>query len=161
MELDGKKVGSMTQRSPESGMDTGVSWQPWTRVSAPVTAISCRLTVKALENDIPITDPKFYASKESCPDSLIKDIFAPTSDSAEGMPLLAERITIMREIGQVFMEVGVPSGIVCSVIIDCNFLANSRTIISWPFESCQFNKETKWERERAFVKPCRSLLPLF
>jgi hypothetical protein len=62
--------------------------------------------VKALESGIPITDPKFYASKESCPDSLIGDVFAPTSDSEEVMPLLTERIAIMRQVGKIFIEVG-------------------------------------------------------
>ncbi|KAI0000286.1 hypothetical protein BJV77DRAFT_1057973 [Russula vinacea] len=49
---------------------------------------------RALEEGIPITDPFFYASEERCPDSLIEHVF-------RGLPLLAERIAIMRQVGAI------------------------------------------------------------
>ncbi|KAF9515305.1 hypothetical protein BS47DRAFT_1341993 [Hydnum rufescens UP504] len=52
---------------------------------------------RALEDGIPITDPTFYASETHCPDSLIAYIFRASASSMEHIPLLAERIKIMRE----------------------------------------------------------------
>ncbi|TDL22181.1 hypothetical protein BD410DRAFT_269849 [Rickenella mellea] len=54
---------------------------------------------RALEAHIPITDPAFYSSELLCPDSLIADIFTAASDSAESIPLLRERIMVLREVG--------------------------------------------------------------
>lgn len=54
---------------------------------------------RALEDDIPITDPNFYSSETLCPDSLIEHIFRPAEQSSETLPLLRERIAIMREVG--------------------------------------------------------------
>ena len=55
--------------------------------------------VVALEEGIPITDPTFYASEERCPDSLIEHVFRAAPLALEGIPLLRERIAIMREVG--------------------------------------------------------------
>ncbi|KAF9046548.1 hypothetical protein BJ165DRAFT_1527632 [Panaeolus papilionaceus] len=54
---------------------------------------------RALEEDIPITDPTFYGSEILCPDSLIDHVFRRADQSAEPVPLLKERIAIMREVG--------------------------------------------------------------
>lgn len=51
------------------------------------------------DDDIPITDPNFYSSESLCPDSLIEYIFRPVDQSSETIPLLQQRITIMREVG--------------------------------------------------------------
>ncbi|KAG9036427.1 hypothetical protein FRB95_008968 [Tulasnella sp. JGI-2019a] len=60
---------------------------------------------KALEQGIPITDPTFYSNSERCPDTLLYDIFAPASPrSREQMPLLAERVAILRENGSILLE---------------------------------------------------------
>lgn len=53
----------------------------------------------ALEEGIPITDPAFYSNELLCPDSLITHVFRASSQSAETIPLLKERIAIMREVG--------------------------------------------------------------
>ncbi|CAG7845986.1 UPF0553 protein v1g230591 [Serendipita indica DSM 11827] len=58
----------------------------------------------ALEKGIPITDPVFYASEESCPDALIEEIFAPVQESQETISLLPQRIAIMREVGKVLVK---------------------------------------------------------
>jgi len=62
----------------------------------------------ALEEGIPITDPTFYASEERCPDSLIEHVFRAAPQSMEGIPLLRERIAIMREVGAILCTVGIP-----------------------------------------------------
>jgi Queuosine salvage protein len=59
----------------------------------------------ALEDGIPITDPAFYASETRCPDSLIAYIFRASASSMEHIPLLAERIKIMREVGAILCKV--------------------------------------------------------
>lgn len=59
----------------------------------------------ALEWGIPITDPTFYASEELCPDSLLEEIFRPADGCVEKIPLLKERIRVMRECGQIFVDV--------------------------------------------------------
>jgi hypothetical protein len=59
----------------------------------------------ALEEGIPITDPTFYSSESLCPDSVIAHVFRPAPQSAETIPLLKERITIMREVGFILCAV--------------------------------------------------------
>ncbi|KAI0031927.1 hypothetical protein K488DRAFT_78799 [Vararia minispora EC-137] len=54
---------------------------------------------RALEEGIPITDPAFYASETRCPDTTIERVFRRASRSAEDIPLLRERIAVMREVG--------------------------------------------------------------
>ncbi|KIM54488.1 hypothetical protein SCLCIDRAFT_1221986 [Scleroderma citrinum Foug A] len=54
---------------------------------------------RALEENIPITDPAFYSSEYICPDSLISHVFRAAPHSTEQIPLLKERIAIMREVG--------------------------------------------------------------
>ncbi|KAF9220890.1 hypothetical protein BS17DRAFT_712960 [Gyrodon lividus] len=56
---------------------------------------------RALEENIPITDPAFYSSEVLCPDSLITHVFRAASQSKETLPLLRERIAIMREVGSI------------------------------------------------------------
>ncbi|KAG8214536.1 hypothetical protein J3R82DRAFT_9597 [Butyriboletus roseoflavus] len=59
---------------------------------------------RALEQDIPITDPEFYASEVHCPDTLIAHVFRPAAASKEELPLLKERIAIMREVGTILCK---------------------------------------------------------
>ena len=59
----------------------------------------------ALEEEIPITDPRFYSSETLCPDSLIEHVFRATNQSNEPIPLLRERIAIMREVGYILCNV--------------------------------------------------------
>lgn len=61
--------------------------------------------LSALEDDIPITDPNFYSSETLCPDSLIEHIFRPAGQSTEKIPLLQERISVMREVGFILCNV--------------------------------------------------------
>lgn len=66
-----------------------------------------RIIILALEEGIPITDPSFYASEERCPDSLIEHIFRVAPHASEDIPLLPERIAIMREVGAILCAVSV------------------------------------------------------
>ncbi|KAI0366779.1 hypothetical protein BV20DRAFT_631219 [Pilatotrama ljubarskyi] len=59
---------------------------------------------RALEEGIPFTDPSFYASETRCPDELIKHIFRRAAQSSEDIPLLLERIAILRENGRILCE---------------------------------------------------------
>ncbi|KAJ7693757.1 hypothetical protein B0H14DRAFT_827443 [Mycena olivaceomarginata] len=55
---------------------------------------------RALQDDaIPITDPTFYSSETLCPDALIEHVFRPAEGCSETIPLLAQRIAVMREVG--------------------------------------------------------------
>jgi hypothetical protein len=63
------------------------------------------LTLLALDEDIPITDPNFYSSQVLCPDNLIEHVFRPAQSSTEPIPLLPERMAIMRENGQILCQV--------------------------------------------------------
>ncbi|KXN81787.1 hypothetical protein AN958_03713, partial [Leucoagaricus sp. SymC.cos] len=51
------------------------------------------------EEDIPFVNPEFYSSETMCPDSLIEHVFRPTQRSTESMPLIHDRIRILREVG--------------------------------------------------------------
>ncbi|KAG2362948.1 hypothetical protein BDR07DRAFT_1471486 [Suillus spraguei] len=56
---------------------------------------------RALEEGIPIIDPKFYSSETLCPDSLIAHVFRAAPQSTESIPLFNERLAIMREVGAI------------------------------------------------------------
>lgn len=58
----------------------------------------------ALEEGIPITDPSFYSSPERCPKSLIEHVFRRSDQSTEDVPMLAERIAVMREVGAILAQ---------------------------------------------------------
>ncbi|KAJ6539612.1 hypothetical protein B0H19DRAFT_1179824 [Mycena capillaripes] len=82
----------------------GVLWQEswesskpklWTGYWSLVASLN-----RALQDDsIPITDPNFYSSETLCPDSLIEHVFRPAEGCSETIPLLRERIAVMREVG--------------------------------------------------------------
>jgi len=57
-----------------------------------------------LEEGIQITDPAFYASEERCPDTVIAHVFRPAPGCSETIPLLRERIDIMREVGAILVK---------------------------------------------------------
>ncbi|KAH9851113.1 hypothetical protein C2E23DRAFT_733753 [Lenzites betulinus] len=59
---------------------------------------------RALEEGIPITDPSFYASEARCPDALIEHVFRPAPQCLERIPLLRERIAVLRQNGAILCE---------------------------------------------------------
>ncbi|GAA5817421.1 hypothetical protein MFLAVUS_010967 [Mucor flavus] len=60
----------------------------------------CAAINRALDNGIPITNPKYYGSEAS--DEELAEVFR--SDTKEPAPMLAERIRVMREAGKVLCE---------------------------------------------------------
>jgi len=66
---------------------------------------------RALDEGVPITSPKFWRSRQAS-DDVLRQVFRGATD--EEMPLLSERLTILREAGDVLREVGTadnsPSG---------------------------------------------------
>ncbi|KAL4977642.1 hypothetical protein BDW66DRAFT_149948 [Aspergillus desertorum] len=54
---------------------------------------------RALDEDIEITNPRFWVNEEECTEELIKHVFR--SATAEDMPLLKERLECLREAGRV------------------------------------------------------------
>lgn len=58
----------------------------------------------ALEEGIPFTDPAFYADEKRCPDSLVEHVFRGAPGCREPMPLLKDRIAVMRACGRVLCK---------------------------------------------------------
>ncbi|KAG8815220.1 hypothetical protein FRC19_001180 [Serendipita sp. 401] len=83
----------------ESWEDTSGKVKKWEGYWSLLASIN-----KALESGIPITDPSFYASEIACPDSIIESIFEPADGCIETIPLLKERIRILREVGRTLVE---------------------------------------------------------
>jgi hypothetical protein len=86
----------------------GVEWhEGWENPQSAVwTGYWCLVAAinRALEEGIPFTEPAFYSSETLCPDSLIEYIFRPSPGSKETVPLLKERIKIMRENGAILCD---------------------------------------------------------
>ncbi|KAL3960269.1 hypothetical protein VFPFJ_06825 [Purpureocillium lilacinum] len=57
---------------------------------------------RALDDDIPITDPHFWQSEDECNLESLRHIFRSCTE--EGMPLLEERLECLRESGRVLYE---------------------------------------------------------
>ncbi|CAE6463259.1 unnamed protein product [Rhizoctonia solani] len=81
---------------PPRSLDGNTRWEGYWALPAALN--------RALENGVPITDPKFYASQEDCPDSLIEKVFKPAPGCLERIPLLEERIRVMRQAGAILVE---------------------------------------------------------
>ena len=88
----------------------------------------------ALEEKIPITDPRFYSSETLCPDSLIIHIFRAAKQSNEPIPLLLERIAIMRQVGY----------ILCNVSSRPIFLAPSKLFLNFFFRVMEALSKASW-----------------
>ncbi|KAI1787745.1 hypothetical protein LXA43DRAFT_684974 [Ganoderma leucocontextum] len=59
---------------------------------------------RALEEGIPLTDPAFFASETRCPDALIEHVFRPASRSIEVIPLLRQRLAVLRKVGSILCQ---------------------------------------------------------
>ena len=57
---------------------------------------------RALEEQIPITDPEYWIDEDVCTDNVLKHVFRSATE--EEMPLLAERIQCLREAGRVLCK---------------------------------------------------------
>lgn len=52
-----------------------------------------------MDEGIPIISPQFYSSTLLCPDALLARVFRPVAQTNETIPLLEERIRLIRENG--------------------------------------------------------------
>lgn len=88
----------------------------------------------ALEEGIPITTPAFFASEERLPDKEIERIFR--SDTKEQVPLLQDRIRVIREAGRVLVEVRLFLSLVQECVVCSCFktrkVAQTLTLIPHP-----------------------------
>jgi hypothetical protein len=57
-----------------------------------------------LEDGHPFTDPAFFGDANRCPDRLIELTFMSAPQSEEVIPLLRERIAVMRECGKILCQ---------------------------------------------------------
>ncbi|KAF2728747.1 hypothetical protein EJ04DRAFT_546647 [Polyplosphaeria fusca] len=57
---------------------------------------------RALDEDIPITTPSFWANEEECSEEVLKKVFRSETD--EEIPLFQERLKCLREAGQIIEE---------------------------------------------------------
>lgn len=53
---------------------------------------------------MPLTDPRYFSDPRRCSGASVAEVFAPVSSSREGMPLLSERIAVIREVGSILCE---------------------------------------------------------
>lgn len=58
---------------------------------------------RALSEGIPVTSPDFWQDREECTDEILKHIFRSSTSTL--MPMLDERISILREAGEILYEV--------------------------------------------------------
>jgi hypothetical protein len=56
-----------------------------------------------LDPDIPITSSDFWQNEDECTEEVLKHVFR--SSTEEEIPLLQERMTCLREAGQILYEV--------------------------------------------------------
>jgi hypothetical protein len=61
------------------------------------------LLQRALEQDIPITDPEFWIDEERCTDDVLKTVFS--SGTEEEIPMFDERVRCLRDAGRILEEV--------------------------------------------------------
>lgn len=61
------------------------------------------LLKRALEQDVPITDPKFWVDEEKCTDEVLEVVFS--SGTEEEIPMFKQRVRCLREAGRVLEEV--------------------------------------------------------
>ncbi|KAJ4512382.1 hypothetical protein HRR83_006898 [Exophiala dermatitidis] len=83
-----------SELSPEERFAIDYRGRRWTGYWSLVAALQ-----RALDEGYPITTPSFWHDRHSSPDSLLSHIFR--SATAEPIPLLAERISILREAGDI------------------------------------------------------------
>ncbi|PSN73328.1 hypothetical protein BS50DRAFT_653801 [Corynespora cassiicola Philippines] len=69
----------------------------WTGYWSLVAAIQ-----RALDDEIPITDPSFWANEDECTEEKLREVFR--SDTEEEIPMFAERMKCIREAGRILEE---------------------------------------------------------
>ncbi|KAG6029058.1 hypothetical protein E4U41_000483 [Claviceps citrina] len=82
---------------PEERFSIDFRGKRWTGYWSLVAALQ-----RALEEDIPITDPHYWQNEEECTLESLRHVFRSSTD--EEMPLLKERLACLRESGKVLYE---------------------------------------------------------
>jgi hypothetical protein len=115
MVLSGTQVGGRPRKrrvGVKCLRDTGVLWHHSIEVRI-ISSVETYLFLGLMaqialwDEDIPFVNPVFYSSESMCPDSLIEHVFRPTQESTESMPLIHDRIRIMRENGSILNNVSI------------------------------------------------------
>ncbi|KAF2018644.1 hypothetical protein BU24DRAFT_430816 [Aaosphaeria arxii CBS 175.79] len=86
-----------SEKSEEERFSVSYQDKKWTGYWSLVAALQ-----RALEEDIPITTPSFWANEEECTDDVLKHVFR--SETEDEIPLFEERARCLREAGQVLEE---------------------------------------------------------
>lgn len=63
------------------------------------------LLQRALDMDIPITDPTFWIDEEKCSDEVLRTVFSSGLEDGEEISMFEERVRCLREAGRVLEEV--------------------------------------------------------
>jgi hypothetical protein len=63
------------------------------------------LLQRALEQDIPITDPEFWIDEERCTSDVLQTVFSSGIEGAEDIPLFDERVRCLKDAGRILEEV--------------------------------------------------------
>ncbi|KAK5456117.1 hypothetical protein LTS15_005436 [Exophiala xenobiotica] len=86
-----------SELSPEERFTVEYRGQRWTGYWSLVAALQ-----RALDEGYPITTPSFWTDLESCPDTVLHHVFR--SATPEPIPLLSQRISILREASAVLHD---------------------------------------------------------
>ncbi|KAH7028313.1 hypothetical protein B0J12DRAFT_584235 [Macrophomina phaseolina] len=86
-----------SEKGPDDRFSIVYKGKKWTGYWSLVAALQ-----RALDGDIPITDPSFWADEEACTESVLRTVFSSATD--EEIPLLKERLSCLREAGAVLEE---------------------------------------------------------
>ncbi|KAH7114367.1 hypothetical protein B0J11DRAFT_496760 [Dendryphion nanum] len=112
--------------------------QKWTGYWSLVASLQ-----RALEADIPITTPTFWANEEECTDDVFRNVFRSETD--EEIPMFAERVKCLREAGQIIEE-EFDSSVVTLIEDAKNSAAGLVNLLAERFPC--FNDEAKFERKK-------------
>lgn len=88
-----------SELSPEERYQVDYRGKRWTGYNSLVASLR-----RALDEGIPITTPRFWRSQQ-CSDETLSRVFR--SATAEQIPLLEERISVLRDAGDVLREVSI------------------------------------------------------
>ncbi|KAF2804849.1 uncharacterized protein BDZ99DRAFT_490963 [Mytilinidion resinicola] len=103
---------------------------------------------RALDEEIPITSPAFWANEEECTEEVLRSVFR--SVTSEEVPLFAERVACLREAGEILVEEF--DGSIVTLIEDAkNSAAGLVNLLADTFPC--FRDEHKFERRQVrFLK---------
>ncbi|GME66234.1 hypothetical protein GTA08_BOTSDO04974 [Neofusicoccum parvum] len=87
-----------SEKGPDDRFSIVYKGKKWTGYWSLVAALQ-----RALEGEIPITSPSFWADKDACTEDVLRTVFSSATE--EEIPLFNERVACLREAGEVLEEV--------------------------------------------------------